>query len=188
MPTTSITPFPMKDPRDPFVLVRPEVDPWLALNPGILDGPTDASIHRAKISQHDEREEAIANVLEQEAKDLDRTMLIDSLAAALVAKALPADLPQQDRRDAAAVAVRLHEARWQAVSRYEAADANLIVLRKAFSLHGWYAADSVLRKIADDCAVASHRARFRVWTGQVAVTARTWAKAALGFLNIVEER
>lgn len=178
----------MKDPRDPDVLVRPDVNPWLTLNPGVLDGPTDASIHRARVAQRTEREQTITAALTHESLDLLRQEALDSLERERVAGLLHPSLSLQDRRDAAAVAVRMFEPRWQIVSRYEAADAVLVELRKSQRAHGWYLADSDLRVLADRLAGVSWQARLRVWTGQLATSARTWTRAALGMLSITEER
>lgn len=192
MTTSSVTQFPVKphDPREADVMVRvdPDVDPWLLLNPGIMDGATDASIHRARVSQQIDRNKAIANALEREAEDLTQTCLLDTVHALKVANVLPFDICAKDRRDAGAVAVRLHDPRWQIVSRYHAADALLVRLRKACHEYGWYATDRQLRELADDCAGISHLARLKVWTNQIITDARTWTRCALGFLSIREER
>ena len=175
------------DSKPPEVLVTPEVDPWLTITTGRVDGTAQASIHRSRVAQQHDREQAIAAVLERESDDLLSTQLLDSLTADRVATHIPGE-SYQERHDAAAVAIRLHDPRWQIVSRYEAADAILVALRSSQAAHGWYLPDSELRKLADHLAAVSHRARLKVWTGQVTVTARQWAKAALGFLSVVEER
>lgn len=187
---SSIAHFPMShDPRDPIVQIRPDADPWIELHPGILaNGAMQASIHRARVAQKLERSDAIEAALPQEAENLRVQELLDSVGAQTVARVLPRDLSEQDRQDAAAVAIRLHDPRWQMVSRYEAAQAVLSELRKASHRLGWYAAESDLRALADTLAGVSHVARYRVWTGQIVTTARAWARAALGLLIITEER
>lgn len=178
---------PFYDAREQSVRVTPDVDPFLTLTPMPLDGPTDASIHRAKLAQRQERDAAIAAHLETEGEDLTKQQLIDSLATDQVMRAMPTDIAVLDRRDAAAIAVRLHDPRWQVVSRYESATALLSELRNFMTDHG-YASETELRELADRLASTAHLARYRVWTGQTVVTARTWCKAALGFLSVREER
>ncbi len=43
------------------------------------------------------------------------------------------------------------------------------------------------RYLADHLASVSYIARFKVWTGQVVVSAREWTRAALSLLSITEE-
>lgn len=160
----------------------------LTLVPARRDGASDASIHRAKEAQQRERDAVIDARLEQEGTDLYRQQAIDAVSAMKVSHVLPRDLSERDRFDAGAVAVRLHEPRWQTVSHYFAADAVLVELRKSQRLHGWYLADSDLRKLADHLAGVTHRTRLQVWTGEIKVCARTWAKAGLGVLGLKEER
>jgi hypothetical protein len=84
--------------------------------------------------------------------------------------------------------VRLHDGRWQALSRYYAADAILVELRKFLHDGHGYATDSELRELADRLAGTAHTTRLMVWTGQIGVTPRDWTKVALGLLNLREER
>jgi hypothetical protein len=176
------------DPRDPFVRVNPDVDPWLALDPGVRDGATDASLHRALTARQRERDEAVENILTQEGMDLLRQQALDSRERERLAALLSPTVSLTDRRDAAAVAIRLHDPRWQIVTRYHAADAALVELRKFFADGHGYATEAELRALADRLAGLTHTKRLMVWTGQIAVTARQWAKAALGILSVVEER
>jgi hypothetical protein len=176
------------DPRDPYVKVDPDADPWLTLDAGVRDGAKDASIHRAQTTQRRERDVSVDSIVAKEGIDLLRQQAIDSNERERLAGFMPPLMPLTDRRDAAAVAVRLHDPRWQMVSRYHAADAALVELRKFFGDGHGYATDSELRALADRLAGVTHMARLRVWTGQVAVTARQWAKAALGILSVTEER
>lgn len=172
---------------EPDVRVTPEVDPWLTLHPGVRDGATEASVHLARTAQQQEREAAIADRLNDESMDLLRQQALDSLEREKLAPHVPGH-SQTDKRDAAAVAIRLHEPRWQQVSRYYAADVVLVKLRKFMHDGHGHATDAELRQLADEIAGATHTARLMVWTGQIPVTAREWCKAALGFLRITEER
>ena len=179
--------FPMDYKRPPLVRVDPDAEPWLALDPGVQNGVTAASIHLAKQAHRRERESVIQSAMDVEGVALHQQNLIDSVAATRVANALPRDLSTLDRQDAGAVAVRLHDPRWQTVTRYHAADAILVELRKSQRLHGWYLADSDLKALADHLAGVSWMARFKVWTGQTRVTVRTWTRAALGMLRLEDE-
>lgn len=160
----------------------------LTLVPGRQDGAKAASVHRAQTAQRKERDAVLDTLIEQEGADLYRQQAIDAVLALKVAQLLPSDLPERDRHDAGAVAVRLNESRWQTISHYYAADAILVELRKSQRQHGWYLVDSDLRKLADHLAGVSHRARLSVWIGKTVVTARTWAKAGLDLLRLTEER
>jgi len=116
--------------------------------------------------------------------------VLDSGYAEKVADAMPHDLPLADRRQAGAVAVRLHDGHWGTISRYRAADVLLCSLRNLLSANGLSCiiADSELRKAADRMAGSAHVARMRTWDGSDPVTAVEWAKASLGLLDITEER
>lgn len=159
-----------------------------AVAPPHESGTQAASVMLAKQAQRHERNQAITDRLEQEGVDMLRQHLVESFEAKHVAAAIPEDRSTQERQDAAAVAVRLHEPRWQILSRYHAADAILVELRKSQRVHGWYLADSDLRLLADHLANVGHVARLKVWTGQIAVTAWDWTRAALGLLELSEEQ
>lgn len=176
------------DDDPPAVQVRPDLDPWLTLTPEPRDGATAGSVHMAQLAQKAEREAAIAAHIEREGTDLLTHALIDSAACLRVQELLPRDLSADEKRDASAVAIRLHDPRWQIVSRYYAADALLVELRKFMQDGHGYATDRELRELADRLAGVAHMKRLQVWTGQIAMTARTWTKAALGFLSVREDR
>lgn len=183
--------------EQPVLQVGDYPDPPLTLvvdrAPRIAEAERDASAHLAKRAQRQERQQAIQQVAEDAMADLVRSSALDSLMAERVAVAL---LPLadegrsvQDRRQAGAVAVRLHDARWQMIARYRHAQQNLVSLRKLLSAHGLTGCikDSELRAVADGMAGAGFQARIAVLDGSCPAGLHEYAAAHLGFLNVTEE-
>ena len=181
----------MRDPRDPVVQIRPDwPDPPIHLvAPVRTDGAADASVHRAKQAQQAERDKAIADILPKAADDLHATMLLDSVDAQRVAALLPPDVPYQERLGNAAVAVRLSDTHWQAVTHYRASEAILRVLRNVLSAHGVDGCipDKALRAAAEQCDRVGMVARLATWEGREPVSARMWACAQLSLLSLSED-
>jgi hypothetical protein len=191
---------PMKDyydGREQPVLIRDYPDPPLHLvasRPRVDEAATESSVHLALTAHRADRRQAIEDVAEDAAVDLARTSALDSLMAERVAVAL---LPLADegrsvadRRQAGAVAVRMHDPRWLMVSRYRHAQQNFASLRTLLSRHGLSGciADAELRACADGMAGAGWQARIAAFDASCPVGVQEWAASYLGFLNITEER
>jgi len=183
------------DPREqPVLRVQDYPAPPLHLvsssRPRLEEAAEDASKHRALTAQKAERELAILTNLSAACDDLWNQNALDSGFAEKVADAMPHDIPLADRRQAGAVAVRLHDSHYQDISRYRAADVLLCAVRNLLSAHGLQSLipDSDLRKAADRMAMQAQIARMRTWDGSQPVTAREWTQASLGLLEITEDR
>lgn len=180
---------------DALAMAHVDVDldrtPFLVLVQAPLDGATDASIHRAKVAQRQERQDALLADADRAADDLRASQYTDALFAELVAKALHGmDISQADRRQAGAVAVRLHDPIWQTISRYRAAVVVEMILRNLLSQHGMSSMipDRALREAADSMAGAARQGWLKALDGSLPVHAHEWARARLGFLRLTEDR
>jgi hypothetical protein len=159
----------------------------LSLRPASYDGAADANFHRARVTQQRESRAVLDANVERAADELLTDSLLASQYAQKVANVLPQDLSPQERRDSGAVAIYLHDPRMQLISRYRAADALLIELRKSSHADGWYLPESSLRILADKLAGVAHVARLKVWTGQHPVMLGEYNRASLGLLSVRED-
>lgn len=159
--------------------------------------PTWADVRQARWDRNREREQILEEDMARSQDEQLNSELLDSATTQRLAlalhKLLP-DLAMDDCLEAAAVAVRLHDPRWQTISRYRAAVAIQrhleYALRDAGLLQTWAMPDRTqlrLNVLSDKLAGLGHQARRKAWNGHEPVTAREWCKARNNLLCLRED-
>jgi hypothetical protein len=191
------------DPRDHKVLRIPALRRTLAdLGATVeIESVTPESVAAAKAAQDADRRDAVAKLLPDAARELEREQLRDTVTAGRIAnvilaadaeeRGLPArtltDFPTNARRDLlhdCAVSVRLRRPVWRRVSQARAQDAIYDGLREyashLFADHyGPTKAEGAMRSLAAHLAGPVSVSTLESLSGRITVTAREFAQALL---------